>query len=451
MYVGATVGSNNTAELTALIEAALYALSQKNPPSSVTFYYDSKWAADTMRGRSKPKRHKLLVRQARNTLNALQSATTVNWSWVKGRSGDQGNHTADRLAEKGKTEAQYHGGRHTLPSMLTPSTLPQPDDNIPGDDVDGQFEAFYHATKRAQQTHFPTLRYTPSKPWITADLAQEIGRARHKRIANHHDHAAFYKEVKKRARKAKTAWLRDNLLKDTNTAHKTIWKQVQNFKRGFRAKHTRLKRLGRPVPWTSTHKVFKEHLETQQWGPSTVSSEELELLDSSPLIANPPAQAPEPFTLEEVLTALAKLRAGKAPGLDGIPADSLRQLDHTNQHKLLRLMNNCLHQRKIPKSWKRAPVVSIYKGKGADSDPASYRPISLLSAYYKLYAALLQTRIAASHDNIIRETQYGFRAKRGTQQPLFYCPQAPRLLRQNPSSSFSLTGSRPSIKLTTPP
>ena len=330
MYVGATVGSNNTAELTALIEAALYALSQKNPPSSVTFYYDSKWAADTIRGRSKPKRHKLLVRQASNTLNALQSATTVNWSWVKGHSGDQGNRTADRLAEKGKTEAQYHGGRHTLPSMLTPSTLPQPDDNIPGDDVDGQFDALYHATKRAQQTHFPTLRYTPSKPWITADLAQEIGRARHKRIANHHDHAAFYKEVKKKARKAKTAWLRDNLLKDTNTAHKTIWKQVQNFRRGFRAKHTRLKRLGRPVPWTSTHKVFKEHLETQQWGPSTVSSEELELLDSSPLIANPPAQAPEPFTLEEMLTALAKLRAGRAPGLDGIPADSLHQLDHTN-------------------------------------------------------------------------------------------------------------------------
>ena len=45
-YLGATVGSNNTGELTAWMEAALYLLSLDQPPHRVCFHYDSKWAAN---------------------------------------------------------------------------------------------------------------------------------------------------------------------------------------------------------------------------------------------------------------------------------------------------------------------------------------------------------------------------------------------------------------------
>ena len=73
----------------------------------------------------------------------------------------------------------------------------------------------------------------------------------------------------------------------------------------------------------------------------------------------------------------------------------------------------------MPSAWKEANIVSIFKGKGSDSDPASYRPISLLNVIYKVYAALLQRRLAAAHDADLRATQYGFRANRSTLQPLF--------------------------------
>ena len=63
--------------------------------------------------------------------------------------------------------------------------------------------------------------------------------------------------------------------------------------------------------------------------------------------------------------------------------------------------------------------MSIYKGKGKDTDPANYRPISLLNSIYKIFAAMLQSKLAAVHENNLRSTQYGFRSQRGTQQPLF--------------------------------
>ena len=89
-------------------------------------------------------------------------------------------------------------------------------------------------------------------------------------------------------------------------------------------------------------------------------------------------------------------------------------LDAYRELKLLNLLNLCLSKRRIQKEWKMAVVVSFYKGKGNDQDPASYCPISLLPVLYKLYATILQHRLASE-----RPTQYGFRSARGTHHALF--------------------------------
>ena len=82
-YLGARVGSNNTGELSAWLEAALYLLTLQTLPSSVTFYYDSKWTAGMVRGEHRPKRHKQLVYYAKEAFQILQTRTTVQWCWVK--------------------------------------------------------------------------------------------------------------------------------------------------------------------------------------------------------------------------------------------------------------------------------------------------------------------------------------------------------------------------------
>ena len=49
LSLGATVGSNNTGELTAWLEAALCLITLEQPPATVVFRFDSKWAAGVAR------------------------------------------------------------------------------------------------------------------------------------------------------------------------------------------------------------------------------------------------------------------------------------------------------------------------------------------------------------------------------------------------------------------
>ena len=78
----------------------------------------------------------------------------------------------------------------------------------------------------------------------------------------------------------------------------------------------------------------------------------------------------------------------------------------------------------MPKGWKEAIVVSLYKGKGLDTSPENSRPISLLTSIYKVFASLLQIRLSKLHEQDLRKAQYGFRAGKSTTHPLFVLRRA---------------------------
>ena len=61
-------------------------------------------------------------------------------------------------------------------------------------------------------------------------------------------------------------------------------------------------------------------------------------------------------------------------------------------------------------------MTSIYK-KRNPLDAANYSPISLLCSINKLYAGMLQTRIANAIDDDISNVQFGFRTGRSTSNP----------------------------------
>ena len=66
-----------------------------------------------------------------------------------------------------------------------------------------------------------------------------------------------------------------------------------------------------------------------------------------------------------------------------------------------------------------ANVVTLYK-KGNVQNPANYRPIALLQSIYKVYAKILQQRLAnGGIEDKLWKNQYGFRRKMSTSMPLF--------------------------------
>ena len=190
-------------------------------------------------------------------------------------------------------------------------------------------------------------------------------------------------------------------------------------KRGFVGKRSHLMVEGKPIPWSKSHEAFRDHLQNKQWTSRLTTPQALADLQNMGPNLFPESPSEPLFTLAELQATLSKLKKNKAPGPDGIPNELYSLLDSEGELLLLQVYNDILTTPQIPEDWYNATVVSIFKGKGSDTDVANYRPISLLNASYKIFASLIQSRLSGSSEPKLRKTQYGFRAGRSTTHPLF--------------------------------
>ena len=121
------------------------------------------------------------------------------------------------------------------------------------------------------------------------------------------------------------------------------------------------------------------------------------------------------LNVEEVCKLVKDLPAGKADGLDGIPARLLKMSILFTASSLTHVFNQVIFTGIIPKDWKSARVTPIFK---ADSkvDPANYRPISVLSVIAKLFEKSIfnQAYKFLEDNNILSKFQSGFRPLHST-------------------------------------
>lgn len=122
-------------------------------------------------------------------------------------------------------------------------------------------------------------------------------------------------------------------------------------------------------------------------------------------------------TIEEVIEAGTNIKAGKAPGPDGIAGSVIKATLEHLAPLWARCFTECLRGGgHFPRSWKTAKLVLIKKPGKPELSPSSYRPICLLSEASKLFERVLAGRLRAHLDSTedIAERQYGFRKHRST-------------------------------------
>ena len=127
-----------------------------------------------------------------------------------------------------------------------------------------------------------------------------------------------------------------------------------------------------------------------------------------------------PITVYELNMAIKDLKNHKAPGIDKISNEMLKNSTSIFRMKLLHMYNMILQTGYCPKNWKAGNVVLIPK-KPPITDINNYRPITLISNISKLFTKILASRISVSMENssVISDLQNGFRKNRSCGDNLF--------------------------------
>ena len=71
-----------------------------------------------------------------------------------------------------------------------------------------------------------------------------------------------------------------------------------------------------------------------------------------------------------------------------------------------------------PDNLKIARVIPIFKG-GDKNDTTSYRPISILTQFNRIFEKLLRDRLYDFFQDKLYNKQFGFRPKNSTEHPVF--------------------------------
>ncbi|CAI5527668.1 unnamed protein product [Closterium sp. Naga37s-1] len=110
---------------------------------------------------------------------------------------------------------------------------------------------------------------------------------------------------------------------------------------------------------------------------------------------------------QEVKAALKGLPAGKAPGQDGLPKELFERNWELLGPAVMREVKSFESAGVLSESFTTAVTILLHK-KGDRDDLGNYRPITLLSFFYKLLAKVLANRIKVVLPRVISANQFGF-------------------------------------------
>ena len=115
-FLDAETGSNNTGELSAIVEALLWLRDDEPSGRDAVICYDSEYAANQTQGLWKANKNQALVRRAQTTLGHVRGkGRRVRFVHVKGHSAHRWNDLADALANQGAAGQRCTAGRWRRP------------------------------------------------------------------------------------------------------------------------------------------------------------------------------------------------------------------------------------------------------------------------------------------------------------------------------------------------
>ena len=229
-----------------------------------------------------------------------------------------------------------------------------------------------------------------------------------------------YKEALREAERIKTqakreTWERlgEDLGNDLQGTRKLIYKTAKNYREGSQPPTYVIKNPRNGTILTEPREIelgWKHHFETLLNSGNNGHDEHMEF--------DVAGDAEPDITVMELRNALKRMRNGKAPGVDTIPAELLKNMGDDGIIWLSELISLLWNGHEPPEDWRRDLICPIYK-KGNKTDCNNYRGISLMSHAFKVYERILESRLRGYVESKLGEWQNGFRPGRGTTDMIF--------------------------------
>jgi hypothetical protein len=126
----------------------------------------------------------------------------------------------------------------------------------------------------------------------------------------------------------------------------------------------------------------------------------------------------DPPTLDEVDKAIARLKNNKCSGEDGITAEIFKYGGDVIRELLHQIICQIWKEGQVPQQWIDALIIKLFKKKDP-LDCGNYRGISLLAVAGKILSNIILFRIAGTVEEVLPESQCGFRSQRSTADMIF--------------------------------
>ena len=130
-----------------------------------------------------------------------------------------------------------------------------------------------------------------------------------------------------------------------------------------------------------------------------------------------------PPSYEDFMKALTKMKPRRAAGPDRIPLELWTHGGSQLQTQLFKLMTQMWEEVQLPSDLKKNAIIVPVHKKGDRTVCGNYRGIFLLSVAGKILARILLNRLLAVAEEVLPESQCGFRASRGTIDMMFCARQ----------------------------
>ena len=130
----------------------------------------------------------------------------------------------------------------------------------------------------------------------------------------------------------------------------------------------------------------------------------------------------DPPTKEEVMEALGKLKGGKAGGKSGILPEMVRGCGGEIVDYIMDMFHTVWMEQTVPQEWRDALLVPLPK-KGDLTQCDNWRGVSLLNVVAKVFSKVIQVRLQRVAEEMLPDSQCGFRAGRGCADMIFCARQ----------------------------